>query len=1662
MLLQQGPGVGTAAGPGPSVNPDGALDVVRRRLKEGWTVHTGRDGRLYYCNHVTHAAGWLPPAESWLSSAHGDLPYGWEQATDHRSRPYYINHLNKTTTYEAPIVGCDGGGGDGEVECHPEPRTVTLQRSSDLGFGFVAGSEKPVIVRFVTEGGPSVGKLEPGDQILRVNGEEVVSAAREHVIRLVRACPTSVTLQVCQPSAGGAPGRRSALLTRAARARLRARPRPPRVRFAESVCVNGSPLFPPSAFSLGDLCLPPMANVLKVFLENGQTKSFKYDATTTVQDVVTSLKDKLCLSAGEHFSLVVEHVKSLRRNKLTLLDPKETLARIASRPGAHKLRCLFRVSFVPTSAADLAQKDLNSMDYLYMQCCNDVAQERFAPELQPDVALRLAALHMHQHALAHNMSPAKLTVKAVEREFGLERFVPCGLLESMKRKELRRLIGHFLKLNAQMTGNQQKHLSQLQAKLHYLDIISSLPSYGAKCFSSNQPERVLLVSPRFGLSQIAGIRNSVPTLISSLEDLVGIRLTREDELSYNVNIFLQRDRVLTFSMEDRDGAELALVLAGYFRLVTGKELDVDQEREPVTDDSAPPYLSQHNVVPAKWSYVNYDDPSVLSKSHYVTFTMPPPYHSTPKITQNGFDTNMNATIANKNHANLSGSPLIYDRKGGNITNSIYENYQDADDYGKNDTTWAEENMGFDFQSILSLEILENTSDARLIEARNEEVLKRVTEMQKLVENSEQYLNEQVELSFKNHSKMNGDDGNSYWLETSVDKLESDNESSLSRISSLDDNPGKLKHSDSLILLTETINQGLNGINNDLNSILNAGKKPNEDPLTQRQSQGLSAILNNCGLTDALLALNNDLSQSESDNDSLYTPTSSPIHRHQAKSTSIQSKAIRTSFGLHSPDNPLYSSQPNGREQNLRAYLNQLRENSTNNRTNGTNTETTSDATSSENRDSDPDLIDLTLLPPPQTPDELDSITQVPQVINTVPASFADESDPNKKDANDKHVKDPSLDEFLATVVIEPPTLKVTPAVELTPEEIMSFIIPPPPTCMSMTKTADNVIYSNESQIIQHMKELGQEAQKPMCNGQVVKGNVRVSEIRDMFNAKSLSQARNSLIINEKNIEKSNCDNNIISTSSPNPKRRHTAPNGHIIDYPTVERKGVFSCCGKDKSKPNEDQEKAEEKLADSNECDIKPPPRCSEDNVKPPERPPKSLTVVNSVRPRSNSFTYNSNGLSIAEPPENRFNTLNSRKIDAKIFTQQNGDIHHEFSNGYISNMMPPCLPPRGDAALNIPPHILLPPKKPPLPPVPSIETLKMKAALKHPPPILKNGVEQKVASIGSPHFLRNQNFFKDIELETLSQPECVIHSPPSSNKVGHVRSHSETKNTILKNKEMSTIFSLCSPQMNRKFTSSTMNHSDASSERGLSSGSFNGSDYKIVPPNFSTLRNEHNSRTNHVRFKDQVDAFNCSTLPSPILKQKLGECGVGGNGHVVSVEILLQKTEVAVDGLLSRLHQVAQTCSHQHAQGGGEDIDERKFQEARDQLTNEAVALVNGSRALVASLAAGVPRGVAAPLAECLTPLRKLADLSQALGRHTSSPLQTRNLVLRVHDVAAAFKELAGADMARVVREHIRKMSDPQQSEATTSLEGQLALRAECLANVLATLLRSLRVFSP
>ncbi|XP_034628088.1 FERM and PDZ domain-containing protein 4 [Trachemys scripta elegans] len=140
--------------------------------------------------HRTKSSGWPHPSGTW--SLNQGPPYGWEMTTNRDGRDYFINHMTQSATFEDPrIESCQ--------ITPPAPRKVEMRRDPVLGFGFVAGSEKPVVVRSVTPGGPSEGKLIPGDQIIMINDEPVSTAPRERVIDLVRSCKESILLTVVQP-----------------------------------------------------------------------------------------------------------------------------------------------------------------------------------------------------------------------------------------------------------------------------------------------------------------------------------------------------------------------------------------------------------------------------------------------------------------------------------------------------------------------------------------------------------------------------------------------------------------------------------------------------------------------------------------------------------------------------------------------------------------------------------------------------------------------------------------------------------------------------------------------------------------------------------------------------------------------------------------------------------------------------------------------------------------------------------------------------------------------------------------------------------------------------------------------------------------------------------------------------------------------------------------------------------------------------------------------------------------------------------------------------------------------------------------------------------------------------------------------------------------------
>ncbi|XP_028836900.1 FERM and PDZ domain-containing protein 4-like isoform X4 [Denticeps clupeoides] len=502
-------------------------------------------------HHKNKSSGWPPPAASW-TSPQGTL-YGWDTSSVRDSREGFGNHVSQTSSLDE--VRLDGG----QVQL-PAPRQIEMHRDPVLGFGFVAGSEKPVVVRSVTPGGPSEGKLIPGDEIIMINDEPVGSAPRERVIDLVRNCKESILLTVVQPY----PSPKSAFISAAKKAKLKSNP--VKVRFAEEVIINGQ-----VPDTVKDNSLLFMPNVLKVYLENGQTKSFRFDSTTSIKDVIMTLQEKLSIKSIEHFSLMLEQRGEGCSSKLLLLHEQEMLSQVTQRPGSHKMKCFFRISFVPKDPVDLLRRDAVAFEYLYVQSCNDVVLERFGSELKYDVALRLAALQMYILTMMTRQTQ-KVSLKYIQKEWGLALFLPPSVLSSMKEKNIKKALTHILKTNQNLVPPGKK-LTVLQAKVHYLKYLSELRLYGGRVFKSillqgeKQTEVTLLVGPRYGISHVINTKTNLVALLADFSHVNRIEILTEDETNVRVELHVLDVKPITLLMESCDSMNLACLTAGYYRLL---------------------------------------------------------------------------------------------------------------------------------------------------------------------------------------------------------------------------------------------------------------------------------------------------------------------------------------------------------------------------------------------------------------------------------------------------------------------------------------------------------------------------------------------------------------------------------------------------------------------------------------------------------------------------------------------------------------------------------------------------------------------------------------------------------------------------------------------------------------------------------------------------------------------------------------------------------------------------------------------------------------------------------------------------------------------------------------------------------------------------------------
>ncbi|XP_073778669.1 FERM and PDZ domain-containing protein 3 isoform X7 [Danio rerio] len=325
----------------------------------------------------------------------------------------------------------------------------------------------------------------------------------------------------------------------------------------------------PKSTMLKDDSLLLIPNVLKVFLENGQIKSFTFDSRTTVRDVISSLQDRLSLRYIEHFALVLESGGLAQNQRLHLLQENQPLSHVVHRTYFQGMKCLFRICFFPKDPSDLLRRDPAAFEYLYIQSRNDVIKERFGMDWKFDVTLRLAALHIYI-TVSIARPNQKISLKHVEKEWGLEPFLPLALLPTIKEKNVCKTLSQLLKTyqHPPPAGNK---VSPLQGKLQYMRVLNDLPPFGGFLFHTvgldeKQSATTLLVGPRHGISHVIDLKNNLTTVLAEFSRVAKVQLFREHHGVARVEVVILDAKPLVLLMEWPDASNFACLISGYYKL----------------------------------------------------------------------------------------------------------------------------------------------------------------------------------------------------------------------------------------------------------------------------------------------------------------------------------------------------------------------------------------------------------------------------------------------------------------------------------------------------------------------------------------------------------------------------------------------------------------------------------------------------------------------------------------------------------------------------------------------------------------------------------------------------------------------------------------------------------------------------------------------------------------------------------------------------------------------------------------------------------------------------------------------------------------------------------------------------------------------------------------
>uniref|UniRef100_A0A3P9CMI9 non-specific protein-tyrosine kinase n=1 Tax=Maylandia zebra TaxID=106582 RepID=A0A3P9CMI9_9CICH len=225
------------------------------------------------------------------------------------------------------------------------------------------------------------------------------------------------------------------------------------------------------------------------------------------------------------YGLLLKHLKS---SEIHWLHPDLTVAELTHRYEQQHLeaewRYDLRIRYIPSDFMKKFQDDRTTMLYFYQQVRSDYMQQ-YASKVSDGMALQLGCLEIRR--FCKDMNPNGLEKKSnfefLEKEIGLDLFFPKELIDSMKPKQLRRMI--------QQTFQGYSALNQDQCMAKFFTTLSQCWCFTQESFACQLVQgwslTIDLVIDPDGISQHT--ENSTPICLAKFSQVRSISCTAESD-----------------------------------------------------------------------------------------------------------------------------------------------------------------------------------------------------------------------------------------------------------------------------------------------------------------------------------------------------------------------------------------------------------------------------------------------------------------------------------------------------------------------------------------------------------------------------------------------------------------------------------------------------------------------------------------------------------------------------------------------------------------------------------------------------------------------------------------------------------------------------------------------------------------------------------------------------------------------------------------------------------------------------------------------------------------------------------------------------------------------------------------------------------------------------